>query len=62
MQCPVCGSKYAHPVPDAECASKCPHYAECDNRCCPTCYYENVLDPEWYARVAAEAKPALAKC
>lgn len=52
MECSVCGGHFSRPVQESECASRCPHYAECDIPRCPNCFYENVLEPEWYARAA----------
>lgn len=57
MRCEACGKQYEAPVAEAECATRCRHYGQCDLSGCPNCFSENVLEPEWYARTAA-ARPA----
>ena len=61
MKCPLCGLEFDQAKAEAACAAGCRLSKTCDLVTCPNCYYEMVLEPQWYKNLfEGSAKNSLA--
>ena len=53
MRCELCGREYDAVTAAENCKKNCNKYGKCGLEPCPTCYYETVLEPQWYGNIFA---------